>query len=120
MDKTPFEEIFLSSEEITLLKSFSDGEPQTFEADTEPVRKLINYGLVRHGFESGKYSFVQSKQVAITLRGTAYLKHLADKNHLLRLSEDSHTFNKKSYFLSKIILVVTIAGIIISVLIAIS
>jgi hypothetical protein len=117
---TPFEEISLTSEELQTLKSFSDGTPQYFETVPEKVSTLINYGLLFPVPEPAKYSFVNSKNLKITLRGTAYLKHLADKNQLLRLTEDSYSLNKKSYILNKIVVSATLIMLALTILALVS
>lgn len=73
---TPFAEIFLSKDELKLLKSLTDGCPHTYD---ELCQKLLSHNLVAPAFDF--QNGLKPKQIYISSRGIDYLKFLS-KSHI--------------------------------------
>ena len=124
---TPYNVIFLSDTGLNLLETLSDGEPQIYIPAHEELllhnlaAKYVEVSTIQ---EPAK-SLDIPRYVKITNYGRSYLSYFHEKTYSRQLAEDSleiakesFKISKKAFTIDKIILILTAAGIFISVLIA--
>ena len=97
-NQTPFNEIFLTDTQLHILREIAPNSPEDYDSSHVP---LIEYGLLDYTPPHKQGLEVIGPKVAISIRGQQYLKYLDEKNHLLRLTEDSHAIAEESLDLAK-------------------